>query len=81
MEQIKGIDTNGNYSYEGDGQLDQETQKVINECLFATIGADSDGKLISLNKACEWLEDNYPYWFDTDMEEQFRKAMKDGNKT
>ena len=33
-----------------------------------------------LEKACEWLEDNYPYWFDTDMKEQFIKAMKGDEK-
>ena len=29
-----------------------------------------------IDKACEWLEDNYPYYFDTDIEEQFKKAME-----
>lgn len=31
-----------------------------------------------INKACEWLKDNYPYYFETDIEENFVKAMKGG---
>ena len=30
-----------------------------------------------IEKACEWLEDNYPYYFETDKEEQFKKAMEE----
>ena len=29
-----------------------------------------------IEKACEWLEDNYPYYFETDIEQEFKKAMK-----
>ena len=41
MERIKGVDTDGNYLYEGDGQLDQEIQKVTNENFFDMISEDS----------------------------------------
>lgn len=30
----------------------------------------------AVDNTCEWLEDNYPYYFDTDIEEQFKKAME-----
>lgn len=29
-----------------------------------------------INKACEWLKDNYPYYFETDIEQGFVRAMK-----
>jgi len=32
-----------------------------------------------INKACEWLKENYPYYFEIDIEEEFRKAMKGGS--
>ena len=32
-----------------------------------------------IDKACEWLKDNYPYYFETDIEERFVKAMKGGD--
>ena len=48
-------------------------QATFEDCFVAgAVWADKT----MLNKACEWLEDNYPYWFDTDMEEQFKKAIK-----
>ena len=31
-----------------------------------------------IEKACRWLEDNYPYYFETDIKEEFVKAMKGG---
>ena len=31
-----------------------------------------------IDKACEWLKDNYPYYFETDIKEEFVKAMKGG---
>ena len=55
MERIKGIDGNGNYIYE---HVDDEIQKVINENFWDMIGEDTGDKLISLNKACEWLKKN-----------------------
>jgi len=30
-----------------------------------------------IEKACVWLEDNYPYYFETDIEEEFKKAMEE----
>lgn len=29
-----------------------------------------------IDKACEWLRENYPYYFEIDIEEEFVKAMK-----
>lgn len=41
-------------------------------------------KMVSIDKACEWLKDNYPYYFEhTSIEseltfgEEFRKAMEE----
>ena len=31
---------------------------------------------VFIDKACEWLKDNYPYYFETDIEKEFIKAMK-----
>ncbi len=31
-----------------------------------------------IDKACEWLKENYPYYFEIDIEEEFVKAMKGG---
>ena len=31
-----------------------------------------------IQKACEWLKDNYPYYFETDIEQEFKKAQKGG---
>lgn len=33
-----------------------------------------------IDKACEWLKDNYPYYFETDIEQEFKQAMKGGEK-
>ena len=70
--------------YENNGQLDQEVQKATNENFFNMIGEDTGDKLISLNKACEWLENNLPpamvrsdfYMFNGDFIEDFKKAME-----
>lgn len=70
--------------YENNGQLDQEVQKATNENFFNMIGEDSGDKLISLNKACEWLENNLPsaivrsdyYMFNGEFIEDFKKAME-----
>lgn len=32
-----------------------------------------------IDKACEWLKENYPYYFETDIEKEFVNAMKGGN--
>ena len=80
----KGIVINGNCLYEGDGQLDQDIQKVTNENFFNIIGEDTDDKLISLNKACEYLKNKLPqamvrsdyYMFNGEFIEDFKKAMK-----
>lgn len=85
MERIIGIKTDGNYLYEGDGQLDQEIQKVTNENFLNMIGDDSDDKLISLNKACEWLKNKLPqamvrsdyYMFNGEFVDDFKKAMEE----
>ena len=29
-----------------------------------------------IEKACAWLEDNYPYYFETSIKEDFKKYMK-----
>lgn len=71
--------------YEDNGQLDQEIQKVTNENFLNMIGEeDSDDKLISLNKACEYLENKLPqamvrsdyYMFNGQFIEDFKKAME-----
>ena len=86
MERIKGIDTNGNYLYEDNGQLDQEIQKATNEGFWDMLGKDDNNdRLISLNKACEWLRENtYSLFvkscslFDAveEFAENFKQAMK-----
>lgn len=89
MERIIGIDSKGNYLYEDNGQLDQEIQKATNEDFLNMIGEDSGDKLISLNKACEWLKKNtYSVFvkscslFDAVEEfvENFKQEMKGGEE-
>lgn len=89
MERIIGIDGNGNYLYEDNRQLDQEIQKATNENFLDMIGEDTDDKLISLNKACEWLKKNtYSVFtkscslFDAVEEfvENFKKEMEGGEE-
>ena len=87
MEQIIGIDGKGHYIYEDDGQVDQEIQKVTNEHFLEMIGENTGDKLISLNKACEWLNDflsdyrNNGYYLSSKdfdyMITNFKKAMED----
>lgn len=78
MERIKGIDGNGNYIYE---HVDDEIQKVINENFSDMLGKDdNDDRLISLNKACEWLKINTKrYWmcYAEDFINEFKKAMEE----
>ena len=69
---------------EFNGQLDQEIQKVTNGNFLNMIGKDSDDKLISLNKACEYLKNKLPqamvrsdyYMFNGQFIEDFKKAME-----
>jgi len=71
--------------YEDNGQLDQDIQKATNENFLNMIGEDSDDKLISLNKACEYLENKLPqamvrsdyYMFNGEFIEDFKKAMEE----
>ena len=89
MERIIGIDGNGNYIYEDNGQLDQEIQKATNENFLDMIGEEDTGdKLISLNEACTWWRTYLPFIYLTGMNktsehkiidrhiENFKKAMK-----
>ena len=67
------------------GQLDQEIQKATNENFFNMIGEDSDDKLISLNKACKWLEDKLDYCEIECYDEEkfindFKEAMEGGEE-
>lgn len=69
-------------NYENNGQLDQEVQKATNENFFNMIGEDSGDKLISLNKACEWLKDKLDYceiecYDEKKFIEDFKKAMEE----
>lgn len=64
--------------------MTKEEIKETNENFLNMIGKDSGDKLISLNKACEWLENNLPsamvrsdyYMFNGEFIEDFKKAMK-----
>ena len=88
MERIIGIDGNGNYLYEDNGQLDQDVQKATNENFLNMIGEDSGDKLISLNKACEWWRTHLPFIYLSGMNktgehkiinmhiENFKKAVE-----
>ena len=88
MKKIKGIETDGNYLYDDNGQL--KIQRVIaNEDFLDVLGEAAAGdKLISLNKACEWLKNTLPpammrsdlYMFNGGFIEDFKKAMEGGEE-
>ena len=64
--------------------MTKEEIQETNENFLNMIGKDSGDRLISLNKACEWLENNLPpamvrsdyYMFNGEFIEDFKKAMK-----
>ena len=73
---------------QNNGQIDPEIQKLINDNFWDMLGEDTGDRLISLNKACEWLENNLPpamvrsdcYMFNGEFIEDFKKAMKESEE-
>ena len=64
---------------EWDGHTPQEAAERLHNYLLEKQGEQkpSDNSIDAfIEKTCEWLKDNYPYYFETDIEQEYKKAMK-----